>query len=70
MIDEKLSPLLDRLLEVSIEWLKANGYDNVDRIDFSADGLEYGMKYDKNCPTIDNSIAVFDKEGHKLGEYL
>ena len=45
MIDEKLSPLLDRLLEVSIEWLKANGYDNVDKVYFSADGLIAGMKY-------------------------
>lgn len=70
MIDEKLSPLLDRLLEVSIEWLKANGYDNVDKVYFSADGLIAGMKYGIDHPAIDNCISIYDKDRQKLGEYL
>jgi hypothetical protein len=70
MVDEKLSPLLDKLLEVSIEWLKANGYDNVDKVYFSADGLIAGMKYGIDHPAIDNYISIYDKKGNKLGEYL
>lgn len=70
MIDEKLSPLLDKLLEVSIEWLKANGYDNVDKVYFSADGLVARMKYGIDCPAIDNCISIYDKKGNRLGEYL
>lgn len=70
MIDEKLLPLLDRLLEVSIEWLKANGYDNVDKVYFSADGLIAGMKYGIDHPAIDNCISIYDKKGNRLGEYL
>lgn len=70
MIDEKLSPLLDRLLEVSIEWLKANGYENVDKVYFSADGLIAGMKYGIEHPAIDNCISIYDRKGNKLGEYL
>lgn len=70
MIDERLSPLLDKLLETTLEFLKENGYNNVDVVYFSADGLEYGMKYDKDCPSIDSSIAVFDNERNKLGEYM
>jgi hypothetical protein len=70
MIDEKLSPLLDKLLEVSIEWFKANGYDKVDKIYFSADGLVAGMKYGIDCPSIDNCISIYDRKGNELGEYL
>ena len=70
MIDDKLSELLDKLLEVSIEWLKVNGYDNVDAIHFSADGLKEGMKYGKGCPCIDNNIAILDEKRNILGEYL
>lgn len=70
MIDEKLSPLLDKLLEVSIEWFKANGYDNVDKVYFSADGLIAGMKYGIDCPSIDNCISIYDRKGNRLGEYL
>lgn len=70
MIDEKLSPLLDKLLEVSIEWLKANGYDKVDKVYFSANGLIAGMKYGIDCPSIDNCISIYDRKGNRLGEYL
>lgn len=70
MIDEKLSPLLDRLLEVSIEWLKANGYDNVEKIHFKADGIRWGMCFGKDCPEIDNYIAIYDENGNKIGEHL
>lgn len=70
MIDERLSPLMDKLLEITLDFLKENGYDNVDRIDFSADGLEDGMKYDKNCPTIDNILEIRDRNNKKLGEYM
>ena len=70
MIDEKLSPLLDKILEASIEFLKENGYDNVDAIHFSADGLKEGMKYGAHCPEIDNSISIYDDKRNKLGEYL
>ena len=70
MIDERLSPLLDKLLEVSIEFLKENGYDNVDYLHFCVDGLQEGMKYGLNCPTIDNVIVIRDKNNKKLGEYM
>lgn len=70
MVDEKLSPLLDKLLEVSIEWLKANGYDNVNKVCFSADGLIAGMKYGIDHPAIDNCITIYDKDRQKLGLFL
>ena len=70
MIDEKLSPLLDKLVETTIDFLKENGYDNVDKVYFSADGLIAGMKYGTDCPAIDNCISIYDKKGNKLGEYL
>lgn len=70
MIDEKLSPLLDKLVETTIDFLKENGYDNVAEIHFNADGLRDGMKYGPNCPSIDNYIAVCDKYGNILGEYM
>ena len=70
MIDERLSPLLDKLLEISIEFLKENGYDNVDKVKFSAEGLIDGMKYGSNCPSIDNYILLFDEEGEILEEYM
>ena len=70
MIDEKLSPLLDKLLEVSIEWLKANGYDNVEKIYFKADGIRWGMCFGKDCPEMDNYIAIYDEKGNKIGDYL
>lgn len=70
MIDEKLSPLLDKLVETTIDFLKENGYDNVDNICFYASGLIDGMKYGANCPSIDNRIAIFDEKRNLLGEYL
>jgi hypothetical protein len=70
MIDTKLEDLLDNLLFEVIGWLKANGYDNVDKVYFSADGLVAGMKYGIDCPSIDNCISIYDKKGNKLGEYL
>lgn len=70
MIDERLSSLMDKLLEVSLEFLKENGYDNVDYIHFVADGLEEGMKHGKDCPSIDNVIVIRDKNNKKLGEYM
>lgn len=70
MIDEKLSILLDKLLETSIEFLKENGYDNVEKICFKADGLKWGMCFGKNCPEIDNYLAIYDASGNKIGEYM
>lgn len=70
MLDDKLAPLLDKLIETTINFLKENGYDNVDRVYFSADGLIEGMKYGSKCPAIDNCISVCDEKGNLLGEYL
>lgn len=70
MIDDKLSPLLDKLVKTTIDFLKENGLDNVDRVYFSADGLIEGMKYGRKCPAIDNCISVCDEKGNLLGEYL
>lgn len=70
MIDDKLSILLDKLLETSIEFLKENGYDNVDKIRFSVDGLLDGMAYGKDCPGIDNYVYIYDKQGNRIGMYL
>ena len=70
MIDDKLSILLDKLLETSIEFLKENGYDNVDKIRFSVDGLLEGMTYGKDCPGIDNYVYIYDKQGNRIGMYL
>jgi hypothetical protein len=69
MIDEKLSSLLDKLVETTIDFLKENGYNNVDRIVFCADGLKEGMRY-PNSPCIDNCISIYDEKRKKLGEYL
>lgn len=69
-IDEKLSPLLDKLVKTTIDFLKENGYEDVDRVAFGADGLTEGMKYGADCPAIDNCISIYDKDGNKLGEYL
>lgn len=70
MIDEKLSVLLDQLLEMSVNFLKENGYDNVDYLHFFATGLEDAIKYGKDCPSIDNSLVVLDKNHKKIAEYL
>lgn len=70
MIDDKLSILLDKLLETTLEFLKENGYDNADRVYFYADGLKEGMEYGFNCPSIDNSIAILDENQIKIGEYM
>ena len=67
---EMMSQDFDKLLEVSIEWLKANGYDNVNKVYFSADGLIAGIKYGIDHPAIDNCISIYDKDRQKLGEYL
>lgn len=70
MIDEKLSPLLDKLVETTIDFLKENGYDNVDKVYFSADGLIAGMKYGIDHPAIDNCITIYDEDGNKIAIYL
>lgn len=70
MIDDKLSELLDILLDETIGWLRANGYDNVDKVYFRVDGLKEGLKYGLNAPCIDNSITIYDKDRNKLSEYL
>lgn len=69
MSDEKLSELLDKLLETSLKFLKENGYNNVDRIMFGADGLKEGMRF-PNSPCIDNCVSIYDEKGKKLGEYM
>lgn len=70
MIDNKLEVLLNMLLEDSIQFLKDNGYDNVDKIRFSADGLLDGMTYGKDCPSVDNYVYIYDKQGNRIGMYL
>lgn len=70
MADVNLEPLLDILLDETMGWLKANGYDNVDKVCFKVDGLKEGMKHGLNAPCIDNYISVYDVDGNKLGEYL
>lgn len=70
MVDVNLESLLDILLDETMGWLKANGYDNVDKVCFRVDGLKEGMKHGVNAPCIDNSISVYDIDGNKLGEYL
>ena len=70
MIDETLIFLNDRLLKEALDWLRNNGYHNVDKVCFRADGLKDGMKYGIGCPSIDNSISIYDDKGNRLGEYL
>ena len=70
MIDERLSILLDKLLETSIEFLNENGYDEVDGLRFGVVGLQDAMKYGMNCPSIDNHIAIYNCDNDKIGEYL
>ena len=70
MIDDKLSILLDKLVKTTIDFLKENGYDNVDEVAFNASGLIEGMKYGSKCPAIDNCISIYDENGNKIGEYL
>lgn len=70
MIDTNLESLLDILLDETIGWLRANGYNNVDKVCFRVDGLKEGLKYGLNAPCIDNSISFYDDKGNKLGEYL
>lgn len=70
MIDNKLEALLNTLLENTIQFLKDNGYDNVDKIRFSADGLLDSMTYGKDCPSIDNYVYIYDKQGNRIGMYL
>lgn len=70
MIDEKLSPLLDKLVKTTIDFLKENGYYDVDAVCLKAEGLIEGMKYGAHCPEIDNCISIYDEGGNKLGEYL
>lgn len=70
MLDDKLAPLLDKLIETTINFLKENGYDNVEKIHLKADGIRWGMCFGKDCPEMDNYIAIYDVDGNKLGEYL
>lgn len=70
LIDEKLSPLLDKLVKTTIDFLKENGYHDVDAVYLKAEGLEEGMKHGLNAPCIDNYISIYDVDGNKLGEYL
>lgn len=68
-----LSELQNKIMETVISFCKERKLTDVDRIDFSADGLQSSIAYGKWVPSTDSSISAYgyeEDEYKKIGEWM
>jgi hypothetical protein len=68
-----LSELQNRIMETVISFCKERKLTDVDRFDFSTDGLQSSIAYGKWIPSTDSSISAYgyeEDEYKKIGEWM
>lgn len=69
-MDDKLSGFLEQLVQATIDFLKANGYDDVDEVAFKADGLKTSVEFGRWTPDTDAYVGLYDENNKLIDEYL